>query len=155
VGPDGPLGERWFDEQQRMSDAPSGRSSGLPPIKPAGWSTILGSVGGAVGGVIAVLIDERLALGFAATEARLGVALSVGAVLGGVFGRLTRRLFRVLARILFGAILAPALWLLVYAFAIKRFAPHFADILPFGPSVVGALAYGVCVGLIPPLRTRS
>jgi hypothetical protein len=104
----------------------------------------------------------RIALGQIASVAtnpmvvRGAVALAavVGALLGWLLGRLTRRLFPLLPRIFFGATLAPALCTLVYAFVLLRVAPSVVHAVPFMASALGAMAYGVCVALVPPIRRR-
>jgi hypothetical protein len=78
-----------------------------------------------------------------------------GALLGGSFGRLTRRLFPMAARIVEGAVLLPALCIVVYAFGLQRYAPRVAESVPFFWSFLGALAFGVSIALVPPLRPRS
>jgi hypothetical protein len=85
---------------------------------------------------------------------RAAVALLAGAALGAPFGRLMRRLVRVLPRVMVAAILTAAAWLLAYAFVLTRFAPQLAQSLPLEGSMLGALVYGACVGVVPPLRVR-
>jgi hypothetical protein len=139
------------------------------------WSTLIGLVCGGIGGVAMLAIAEYvakqlrfdgdvvLAVGTPLPHQLLGgvraaaavIFAIVGAVVGAIFGRLTRRLFKVLPRIFFAAVLACALWTLVQGFVLGRFAPALAQALPFGPMILGAVAYGACVAVVPPPRARA
>jgi hypothetical protein len=68
---------------------------------------------------------------------------------------LSRRLLRLLPRIVFAGVLALVLWLFAYAFVLMRFAPAIGLAIAFAPSVLGALAFGACVGATPPMRVRG
>jgi hypothetical protein len=132
------------------------------------WSAAGGAaVGAAAGLFVLALVDWRIEparfadhlRGLFSEGSRLAVWTIVatalgGALLGGSFGRLTRRLFPLVPRILEGAVLVPALCIVVYAFGLRRFAPHVAQSVPFLWSLLGAIVFGVCVALVPPIRPR-
>jgi len=109
-----------------------------------------------VGGVLAVLIGGGLhARADPPRLALLGAGVAVaGGLLGALFGGLTRRLFRVVPRVVFAVTFASTLWLFAYVFVLLRYAPVVARAVAFGPSMLGALAYGVCVGAVPPVKVR-
>jgi hypothetical protein len=81
-------------------------------------------------------------------------AILLGMVAGAPLGYLARRLVRVGPRLLFFALFMPTLWTFVQACVMAQLAPQLASMLPFGPLVLGALAYGTCLALIPPVRAR-
>jgi hypothetical protein len=139
--------------------------SKLPRAGHPVWSALGGA---AVGAPLALLVlaflDWRIdparfdahvhgvfADGAQAAVVLLCVALA-GALLGGSFGGLTRRLFPPVARIVEGAVLLPALCILVYAFGLQRYAPRLAETVPFLWSLLSAVAFGVAVALVPPLK---
>jgi hypothetical protein len=161
--------ETWFDEDEAAGSEPVGP---LPRTGDPMWSGVAGAVAGAFGGVVALgttdwmvnhgqlTVHWRIAVGQAsaasidpvAVRASVALAALAGAILGWLFGGLTRRLFPVVPRIVFGAIVTPALCTVVYAFILPRFAPAFLNAVPFTPLMLGALAYGVCVALMPPIQ---
>jgi Na+/H+ antiporter NhaD/arsenite permease-like protein len=55
----------------------------------------------------------------------------------------------------FGSVAAAALWLFAYAFVVIRFAPQMARAVPFTSTILYALAYGACIGALPPFRIRK
>jgi hypothetical protein len=132
------------------------------------WSAAGGAAVGALAGLLVLaFIDwrvdpERFAAHvrgmFGAGPRIVGWALLAtclgGALLGGSFGRLTRRLFPVVPRIVEGAVLVPALCIVIYAFGLPRYAPYVAESVPFLWSFVGALAFGICIALVPPIGLR-
>lgn len=121
------------------------------------WSSLSGAVGGAIGSIAAAGAGVALHVPVASHPGVAWAAFLVvtAVVLGAAFGRVTRRLTRVVPRVLFGAVASVALCLLLYAFVLARFAPRAAASVPFGTSALGALLYGVCIGAMPLLRTRS
>ncbi len=143
----------------------------VPKVRRAGHPFWSAAGGAAVGAPLALLVlaflDWRIDPARFGAHARgdfangmetaavvlLSVALA-GALLGGSFGRLTRRLFRPVPRIVEGAVLLPALCILVYAFGLERYAPRLAQTVPFLWSLLAALAFGVAVALVPPLKAR-
>jgi hypothetical protein len=139
-------------------------------------STIAGGIAGLVGGWAALglaewLVDRdrlgeyvRVALGSGSVAVGLprgsvwlfiAFAGLAGMLAGAGFGRLTRRLHGLVARLVFGAVLAPSVWIAVYAFGLVRFVPRHAELVPFVPWLLGALAFGVCVALARPVLPRS
>jgi hypothetical protein len=158
-----PLGESWFEQLRPLASSLPPPPS-LPPPRPAGdpaWSAAAGAIAGAAGGIVALLVTDRVgaplrALHQLETLAYVAPLASLaGAVVGGIFGRLSRRLLRMLPRIVFAEVLALVLWLFAYAFALERFAPTIGLTIAFAPSVLGALAFGACVGATPPVRVRG
>jgi hypothetical protein len=148
------LRDEWF-HRPSGSPSPPEWSSAPPPARPAGdplWSTVTGGVGGLIGATAVVFmrgIDPRV-------HPATGVAAAIaGALLGGLFGRVTRRLVRVIPRIALGAIFASVIWLALYSFVIVSFVPWWTTTAPLAPSIVDALVFGACVGLLPPARVRS
>lgn len=159
-----PLQDDWFNQAPpaslRPSAFPSLRPSAMPPPRVAGdpmWSSLSGAVGGAVGAVLVAGAGFALHVPAASHPPALWIALLVvtAVVLGAAFGRVTRRLTRFLPRVVFGAIASVALWLLLYAFVLVRFAPGATASIPFGSTALGALLYGACIGAMPLVRTRS
>jgi hypothetical protein len=170
------LADVWFDRSSAAArlDAGSLPPANAPP-RPRDplRSGLAGSVGGLLGGMLALatadgfthahrLADHvRLALGQAQALGRLtptttrewvGAAALAGAFLGGWFGALTRRLVPIVPRLLFGSILSAALCTLLYAFVLLRLAPLLAGAVPFASCLLGALVYGACVAIVPPVR---
>jgi hypothetical protein len=139
-----------------------------------GRSAFAGGAAGAFGGVIALgaacavldrarLVEEvRVALGYASSLSvtvgslwlRVGVAAIAGMLLGAALGGLTRRLHGRLGRLVFGAVLVPTLWIAVDAFALVRFAPRLAALVPFLPGLVAALVFGICATLVRPILPK-
>jgi hypothetical protein len=139
-----------------------------------GWAALFGLVGGAAGALAMLYAASQVAkylrldvdivrtLGSAAPLAAFGndgirnagfaVALAAGALVGAVLGLLLMYVLGVFSRVLIGAILGPVLWTLVHAFLLRRYTPMLAQALPFVPMAVGAVAYGICMAVIPPLR---
>jgi len=136
-------------------------------------SAVAGAVAGCVGGVLAlvsadaaisrarlalhvrILLGQAPSLGHATpttTREVLGVAAVVGLVLGAVFGRLMRRLFPVLPRLVFGTVLSATSCTVLYAFVLLRYAPWLAGPIPFLPCLLGAVAYGLSIGVAPPIE---
>ncbi len=134
-----------------------------------------GAIAGAVGGALAlaiadamvsharfvehtrVALEGRWSLALeGAMLVRVGILLAAvfGAILGAFLGRLTRRLSPLGARLVFDAVLVAALCTILYAYVVPRYAPALAHVIPFAAAVLGALAYGVCVALAPPVRAR-
>ena len=85
----------------------------------------------------------------------IALAGLAGILPGAGLGWLMRRLHRPLARVVFGAVLVPSVWIAVDAFGIQRFAPRYAELVPFVPWLLGAAVYGVCVALVRPVVARS
>jgi hypothetical protein len=109
----------------------------------------------ALAGALAAGLLLLMRTGIVACEWRVlwSVTLAGGAM-GALFGRLTRRILRTLPRIAFTALLASAVWLLVYAFVLARLAPELTTSVPFVRSTWYVVAYGVLVGVIPPVGVR-
>jgi hypothetical protein len=149
------LHDEWFRQTSETPSPPQWPST-LRPGRPAGdpfWSTLGGAVGGLIGAVAVLALPKTVDL---RTQPAIGAAtVLVGAALGAAFGRMTRRLLRVVPRIALGAIVASTVWLAVYAFLILRFAPQLTTSLPFASSVLDALIFGACLGVLPPLRVRN
>jgi hypothetical protein len=139
------------------------------------WSTVSGLVGGGIGGVAMVAAAEGVSRtqhldvdyfalagaaahrfpGFAGTQVSGALfAAFLGALAGGLLGFLARRATRVLPRLMFFLILTPAVWVLVQAFVIQTLAP-WTRALPALPWLVGAVAYGACLALSPPIVRRD
>jgi hypothetical protein len=76
---------------------------------------------------------------------------SVGVLLGAGFGCLTRHLRRISGRLLFFSLATPVLWVFTQAFILRYSAPWAVRGLPIGSFVLGALAYGWCLALMPPM----
>jgi hypothetical protein len=85
----------------------------------------------------------------------IALAGLAGMLPGAGLGWLMRRLHGLVARVVFGAVLVPSVWIAVDAFGIQRFAPRYAELVPFVPWLLGAVAYGVCVALVRPVVARS
>ncbi len=168
--------EGWFDASPTarldIASTPPRGDSAHPAFDPL-RSGLLASLGGSLGGLVAlatadgaahshrlaghvrVALDQAPALGSVnATTVRewIGVTALTGALLGGGFGALMRRLVPVVPRVLFSAILSSALCTLLYAFVLLRLAPTLAGRIPFLSCMLAALAYGACIGLVPPVR---
>lgn len=168
------LGESWFNRPaaaERVSDPPDSTPIRVEKVGQLSWALGIGAVGGAGGGVammfvarevarrLAIPVDVVRTVGGGAralfADAYVGglvLASVVGALVGMLIGALMRYTLRVVPRVLAGALLAPVLWTLVQAFVLKSFAPNTLGALPFGPMVVGAAVYGICVAVIPPPR---
>jgi hypothetical protein len=149
-----PLHDEWFS-QAPESRAPDDSAPVPLPARPAGdpvASSITGAIAGILGGIVVLAVATRIDL--RARPAIGAEAAAVGAVLGGLFGRVTRRLLHVLPRVALGTILAGATWLVLYPLVLVRFAPQWAHSTPFPSSMLGALAFGACVGILPPVRIR-
>lgn len=147
------------------------------PIGHSGWSIFFGVIAGALGGMAMLSVSEQLlhhqhsALDLATLlgtkgalaklwlasdrQAGFAVAAALGAVVGAPLGYLARRLLRIVPRLLFFVLFAPILWTFVQACLMTQLAPWLAANLPFLPLAVGALAYGACIALIPPIRARQ
>ncbi len=158
-----PLRGSWFEQLKALANSLPPPPS-LPPPRPAGdpaRSATAGAIAGAAGGILALFVVDLVgppirALRQPGTLAYVALLTSlVGAAVGGAFGRLSRRLLRLLPRIVFAGVLALVLWLFAYAFVLMRFVPAVGSAIAFGPSVVGALVFGVCVGATPPMRVRG
>jgi hypothetical protein len=175
------LKDDWFDPPP--PSRPVAFGSDLSPVPlhtrvsgDAARSSLAGAIAGVIGGVLALGLADwsasharfvehaRLVLGQSSslrlstpgvTREWILLAALVGLLAGALFGRLTRRLFPVVPRVLFGMVLVPSLWTLVYAFVILRFVPGLALVAPFVPTVLGALVFGLCVALARPIRRRS
>lgn len=170
------LGSSWFDEPAALP------SPSAPPASPAPAegsdprrAFALGALGGAFGAAAMVIVAAELCrrlridadvIGTVARSAHVrvqspfvlgvGVAVAIGAVVGAVFGGLMRHTRRVVARLLAGVMLADVVWTLVRAFVLPSFAPASLGQLPFGPLLLGATLFGLCVGVArPPLRHRA
>jgi hypothetical protein len=154
---------RWF-EPMSLPERPG--SHERAPSR-ATSSMVVGGVAGMLGGVVALGVADAAGDPLRFTEhvhealsPAVGlwgcvlVAAGVGAVLGSLFGRLTRRLIPMVPRALFGAIFVPAAWTALYAFVLPRFLPFLVARVAFLPSLLGALAYGLCVALARPRRPR-
>jgi hypothetical protein len=171
-----PLETPWFDSPSLPPPSSVAHGALAKPIGHSGWSVFLGAVSGAIGGAAMLALTEYLLkmkqstvdlaelLSSLASRAHLdfgsprqagfAVAIAMGALLGAPLGYLARRLVRIVPRLLFFMILMPVLWLFTQACVLSRVTPELATALPFGPLVLGALAYGLCVGLIPPVRAQ-
>jgi len=77
-----------------------------------------------------------------------GMAIGIPIVSG------MRHVSRIRARLLFAVMLCPLLWTFAHAFLLLRFVPELGRELPFAAMAFGAVAYGACVGLAPPLGRR-
>jgi hypothetical protein len=140
-----------------------------------GWALLLSGVTGGAGGAAMLLVatetvrrwhlstDVVRVIGAAGRAPALGldsfhggyaIAIVVGGLVGMMMGALMRYSLRVVARILTGILLAPVVWILIHAFVFKAMAPSTLGALPFGPMIAGAIAYGICVALIPPPRRK-
>jgi hypothetical protein len=146
------------------------------PIPGAPLPTALaGAAAGAVGGILALgtadlvlgrgrlLAHLELAIGRASSLVgssqqtvwlRVAFAALIGMFAGAGLAWLMRRLHSRIARVVFGAVLVPSLWIAFDAFALARFAPRLAELVPFLPCLLGALAYGVSVALVRPVVPR-
>jgi hypothetical protein len=170
------LEAQWLDAasirpRPRLQPVALGR-----PIGHSGWAALFGAVTGAFGGfamlavaeytlhvqgatvnlpeLLSILVTRAgLDLGSARHEG-FAAAIVIGALLGAPLGYLARRLVRIVPRVLFFAILAPVAWIFVQACIMGRLTPGLATLLPFGPLVLGALAYGLCIALVPPIREQ-
>jgi hypothetical protein len=139
------------------------------------WSTISGAVGGALGGVAMVAAAHGIAHwqhgdldyfeltgkaahlfpGFGATALSGGAfAALIGALVGGMLGCLSRRATRILPRLLFFMTLTPIAWILVQAFVIRPLSV-WSQTMPAAPWLAGALVYGICLALTPPIVRRD
>jgi hypothetical protein len=137
-----------------------------------GWALLLGAIGGAGGGAAMMVASGEVArrlhldvdivgmvgrgvhlLGDDPFKAGIGVGIALGAVAGIVFGGVLRHSHRLVARMLAAPLLAAVVWTFVHAFVLKTWAPRLGS-LPFAPMVIGALAYGLCVAILPPPRRR-
>ena len=171
----------WFSAPARAhAAAPHSYGERRAPARPighAGWSMLFGAVTGALGGLAMlkaadqVLVMQHssvnltdmlsasvvhLNLGVGAPHQQaLAAVMATGAVAGAFFGFLARRLLRIAPRLLFFWLLAPIVWIFVQAVVMSRVAPHLTTTLPLVPLLVGALAFGTCVALVPPVRARQ
>lgn len=177
---DAPMDAHWFSAPARAHAASAQpymeRRAPARPIGHAGWSILFGAVTGAIGGLAmlkaadqvlvmqhsglnltqmlsASVVHLNLGVG-AAHEQALAAVMATGALAGGFFGFLARRLLRIAPRLLFFWLLAPIVWIFVQACVMSRLAPHLTTSLPIVPLLVGALAFGTCVALVPPVRAR-
>ena len=152
------------------SMAPPPRDFGGHP----GWSAWLGALTGGLGGVVMIIVAQSILavrhsnidvvrlLGRGAAhvfirfaDARIGGILgaaAIGAMLGAPLGLMTRRLLRIAPRLLFFTLLMSGLWLFVRTLVIEKMAAGLAGELPFGPLLVGSVAYGVCIAVAAPPR---
>jgi hypothetical protein len=78
----------------------------------------------------------------------------LGAMFGTAFAMVTRRLRSFAPMMAFGVILAAASWTVVHALALPRVAPWLAKMLPYGPMVIAAAAFGALLSFQVPVRTR-
>jgi hypothetical protein len=173
-----PMDAHWFSASAHSDAVPfAERRAPARPIGHAGWAMLFGAITGAVGGLAMlkaadqVLVMQHssanltamlsasvahLNLGVGgAHEQALGVAMSAGALVGALFGFLARRLLRIAPRLLFFWLAVPIVWIFVQAVVMSRVAPHLTTSLPIVPLLVGALAFGTCVALVPPVRARQ
>jgi hypothetical protein len=160
----------WLADEE-VAAPPSDPTPGDPAR-----STVAGGIAGLVGGWAALglaewLVDRdrlgeyvRVALGSGSVAVGLprgsvwlviAFAGLAGMLAGAGFGRLTRRLHGLVARLVFGAVLAPSVWIAVYAFGLTRFVPRHAEIVPFVPWLLGAVVFGLCVAVAKPVVRRS
>lgn len=149
--------QTWFDQPPLASVPPSIRPSDLPPARSAGAplaSAVAGMLGGMIGGTASLVVYVAIAR-TRITYEHAALVVSAGAVFGGLFGRVSRRLFRPTLRVVCAVALTLSSWLVAYAFVLTRFVPGFGRAVSFLPTILAALAYGVCVGAVPPVGTRS
>ncbi|HEY6562181.1 MAG TPA: hypothetical protein VI072_33165 [Polyangiaceae bacterium] len=173
-----PMDARWFSAPAHAEAVHpfAERRAPARPIGHAGWAMFFGAMTGAVGGLAMlkaadqVLVMQHssanltamlsasvahLNLGVGgAHEQALGVAMAAGALVGALFGFLARRLLRIAPRLLFFWLAVPIVWIFVQAVVMSRVAPHLTTSLPIVPLLVGALAFGTCVAIVPPVRAR-
>lgn len=173
-----PMDAHWFSAPAHSEAVHpfAERRAPARPIGHAGWAMLFGAVTGAVGGLamlkaadqvlvmqhssanLTALLSTSVAhlnLGIGgAHEQALAVAMAAGALAGALFGFLARRLLRIAPRLLFFWLAAPIVWIFVQAVVMSRVAPHLTTSLPLVPLLVGALAFGTCVALVPPVRAR-
>jgi hypothetical protein len=169
----------WFDRPSLRTELPPISERAVvvrSPIGHSGWSIVLGALAGALGGLSMLAVTEQVlhhqhsALDLASMlgskgalaklwltsdrQAGFAVAAALGAAAGAPLGFLARRLLRIAPRLLFFILFAPILWTFVQACVMTRLAPWLAANLPFIPLAAGALVYGVCIALVPPIRAR-
>ncbi|HMJ15513.1 MAG TPA: hypothetical protein VK524_29055 [Polyangiaceae bacterium] len=169
----------WFAPSHQAASANqfSEQRAVARPIGHAGWATLLGTIAGALGGLAMLKAAEQVLAAQHSTldlsallgssvarlnllavggprEQGMALAIVVGALVGAPLGFLARRLVRVGPRLLFFWLLAPITWIFVQAVVMSRVAPHLTTTLPLVPLLVGALAYGTCIAIIPPVRAR-
>jgi hypothetical protein len=150
-----PLHDEWFSPRAPELAAPDESTRAPIPGRPAGdpvWSSVSGAIAGVLGAGVVIVVATGLDI--RARPEIAAAAATAGAALGGLFGRVTRRLLHVLPRVALGAILAGATWLVIYALVLAHFAPRLAHSTPFSTSMVSALMFGACVGILPPVRVR-
>jgi hypothetical protein len=176
---DAPMDAHWYMSQPNGASANQFSEQRAParPIGHAGWATLFGVVAGALGGLAMLKAAEHLLLrqessldltallGSSVARLNVGVgsvheqglalAMVAGALAGALFGFLARRLLRVGPRLLFFWLVAPITWIFVQAVVMSRLAPHLTTSLPLVPLLLGALAYGTCIAIIPPVRARQ
>jgi hypothetical protein len=166
----------WFRAERVRSTTVPDEVRFEAPIGHAAWSILFGTLAGGAGGLAMLAVAQHLLArqGSAVDLTRMlsdtlsaagirfgdvqeqGYALAgvLGAFAGASFGYLARRLLRVVPRLLFFAIVGPVAWLFLQTCVLTRLAPALAASLPFGPLAIGALAYGMCLAIVPPIRAR-
>ncbi len=176
---DAPMDAHWFSAPAHAAAVHpyAERRAPARPIGHAGWAMLFGAISGALGGLAMLKAADpvlamqhsgsnlthmlsvsvaHLNLGVgAAHQQALAAVMATGALAGALFGFLARRLLRIAPRLLFFWLLAPIVWIFVQACVMSRVAPHLTTSLPLVPLLVGALAYGTCVALVPPRRARQ
>jgi hypothetical protein len=163
----------WGDEvdEDVVPDPAAANITAGDPLR----STLRGAVTGALGGVVALAVAAasldrlrlaehvRVAFGQASLASEtprfvwlcVAMAAASGMLVGAGLGWLMRRLHGRVARIVFAAVLVPSLWIVLDAFVLGRFAPHVAAAARFLPSLLGAIAYGVCMGMVRPMAPKA
>jgi len=167
----------WFSQDPVPSWPPPSVRPPPPPIGAGSWALGLGALSGCIGGFLWIVVAQcvldyrhaRLDVvrGFGALAARavatplnpqlgglVGAAL-IGAVLGAPLGYLSRRLLRIVPRLLFFSLLLSAAWILVQGLVLRRLGGSLGGQIPFGPLLVGCLAYSACLAGVVPLRARA
>jgi hypothetical protein len=171
--PHGTLDARWYPSASSQGE--DERVVAEPIPGDILRSSLAGGVAGAVAGIVAIaaaaaamdparLVERvRIVFGLAPPDPHLSLEdlwlrLAFAALLGGLagagLGGLMRRLHGRVARAVFGAVLVPSIWIAFDAFVLVRFAPALAAALPFVPSLVGAIVFGVCATVVRPVVPR-
>jgi hypothetical protein len=167
---------RW---QPQSSWLEAGDDDEVPSSEPTpgdpARTAIAGAVAGVVGAWLALAIAQgvhdparlveylRVAVGGTSTLDVTPGSVWMAVVLVGFAGWLPgaglawlmRRLHGVVGRLVFGAIFVPSLWIAFDAFGLLRLLPRHAELVPFVPWLLGAVAYGVCVALVRPVTPPS
>jgi hypothetical protein len=163
----------WFDEEPRQSVPPSASVAPPPPLASRTRATVAGAVVGGIGGIVAVAVatlaarrrgaDVAAVIGGLASRGddplvTQAVGLALAAVLGMAVGvtisQLTRHVRRATPVLLFGTVFAPAVWLAVHVFVLRRLEPLLASTLPFTAMLLGSAAFGALLSAVVPLRDR-